>query len=62
MTISLALKGLEYETIPIHLVKNEQHSNDYEAINPLHQVPALCHGSVCVTQSTAIMEYIMEFQ
>jgi len=60
--ICLSLKGLDYETIPIHLVKNggEQHSQDYESLNPLHQVPTLIHGSNVITQSTAIMEYIEE--
>lgn len=60
--IALNLKGLEYESIPIHLVKNggEQRTEDYKKINPQALVPALVDGDVTLTQSLAIMEYLDE--
>ncbi|MBX3184697.1 MAG: maleylacetoacetate isomerase [Polyangiaceae bacterium] len=41
--IALNLKGIQYETIPVHLVKGggEQHAAEYRAKNPMGQVPFL---------------------
>ncbi len=41
--IALNLKGLAYETIPVHLVKGggEQHAAAFRAMNPMGQVPFL---------------------
>ena len=41
--IALNLKGIAYETIPIHLTKDggKQHSPEYRAVNPQMRVPAL---------------------
>jgi maleylacetoacetate isomerase len=60
--IALNLKQLEYEVIPIHLVKNggEQHSEKYQAINPQSLVPALQDDNKMLTQSLAIIEYLDE--
>jgi maleylacetoacetate isomerase len=60
--IALNLKGLDYETRPVHLVRNggEQHSADYRALNPQETVPCLLDGDRVVTQSLAIMEYLDE--
>lgn len=59
--IALNLKGLEYDPIPVHLVKDggEQHKSEYKAINPQGLVPALIteNGDV-INQSMAIMEYL----
>ena len=56
--IALNLKGLDYEIVPIHLVKDGgQHRRaDYRAINPQMRVPALRlpNGDVLI-QSLAIM-------
>lgn len=61
--IALNLKGLSYETIPIHLVKGggQNKSPEYRAINPHMRVPALTlpDGNVLV-QSLAIIEYLDE--
>ena len=61
--IALNLKGLPYETIPIHLVKGggQNKSPEYRAINPQMRVPALTlpDGEVLV-QSLAIIEYLDE--
>jgi maleylacetoacetate isomerase len=41
--IALNLKGLPYETVPIHLTKDggHQHTAEFRAINPQARVPAL---------------------
>lgn len=58
--IALNLKKLAYEEIPIHLVKNggEQHSSEYQLINPQSLVPTLQDGNKTITQSLAIIEYL----
>ena len=60
--IALALKGLAYETVPVHLLKDggQQHAPDYAALNPQQLVPLLLHGRRAVRQSLAIMEYLEE--
>lgn len=60
--IGLNLKGLAYETLPVHLVRDggEQHQPDYVAVNPQQLVPTLMHGVRVVRQSLAILEYLDE--
>ena len=60
--IALNLKGLDYEKIAIHLVKDggQQLSDDYRVINPQRLVPALQHGDNLLTQSIPILEYLDE--
>ena len=57
--IALALKGLAWESRPVHLVKDggEQHAAGYAAMNPQQMVPTLRDGERVLTQSLAIMEY-----
>lgn len=59
--IALALKGLDYQAVPINLLKGEQRQPIYQAINPQGRVPALRtdDGSVLI-QSPAIIEYLEE--
>lgn len=56
--IALNLKGIEYETIPVNLLKGEQGGEDYLKINPLGGVPALVDGEFVLSQSLAIINYI----
>lgn len=58
--IALNLKGLDYEIVPIHLINNngEQHSPEYQKINPQSLVPTLQDGDKTITQSLAIIEYL----
>ncbi|MGQ4660297.1 maleylacetoacetate isomerase [Lysobacter sp. F6437] len=60
--IGLNLKGLAYETIPVHLVRDggEQHSDAYREVNPQELVPVLKHGDRIMRQSVAILEYLDE--
>lgn len=60
--IALALKGLEYEVVPVHLLKNggEQRGADYLARNPEGLVPAFSEHGHTFSQSLAIMEYLDE--
>ena len=56
--IALNLKGLAYRQAPVSLVKAEQRSADFLALNPQGMVPALQDGDVLLTQSLAICEYL----
>ncbi|MBO9715280.1 MAG: maleylacetoacetate isomerase [Pseudoxanthomonas sp.] len=60
--IGLALKGLAFETLPVHLLRDggQQHGADYAALNPQQLVPVLLHGRRAVRQSMAILEYLEE--
>lgn len=60
--IGLNLKALDYETVPVHLVRDggEQHSPEFREANPQELVPVLQHGSRMLRQSLAILEYLDE--
>jgi len=60
--IALHLKGLPFESVPVHLLKDggAQHAPAYQHINPAKLVPALIDDGHAVTQSLAIMEYLDE--
>ena len=60
--IALALKGLPYESVPVHLVRGggEQRLPAYRAVNPAALVPSLQDDGAVLTQSMAILEYLEE--
>lgn len=62
--IALALKGLDFRTIPVHLVRQggEQNAAEYLQINPEGLVPTLVDkdNDIQLTQSLAILEYLDE--
>ncbi|KAG2180943.1 hypothetical protein INT43_008523 [Umbelopsis isabellina] len=59
--IALAWKGIEYEYIPINLVKGEQSSEEHAQRNTFKVVPVLSlPDGTNLVQSTAIMEYLEE--
>jgi maleylacetoacetate isomerase/maleylpyruvate isomerase len=59
--IALALKGLEYRYVPVHLLKSEQLASAYADLSPTRLVPLLkdADGHL-LTQSLAIVEYLEE--
>lgn len=60
--IALNLKGLDYEIVPVHLLRDggEQRKADYKALNPQGVLPTLIDGDAVLTQSLAIVEYLDE--
>ena len=64
--IALNLKGLPYEVVPVHLLRNggEQFNSDYRELNPDALVPALVNEvngeERALIQSIAIIEYLEE--
>jgi maleylacetoacetate isomerase len=60
--IALNLKGLKHEIVPVNMLKDggEQHSQQYQEINPQELVPTLVDGEITLTQSMAIIEYLDE--
>ena len=63
--IALNFKGLTYETVPVHLVKDGGHNRgpEFRAVNPQMRIPVLVAptGDVLI-QSLAIIEYLEETQ
>jgi len=60
--IALNLKGLSYEYLGVHLLKDggQQLSESYRALNPTALVPTLVDGDAIIGQSLAIVEYLDE--
>lgn len=60
--IGLNIKGLAYELVPVHLLRDggEQHSDAFREANPQQLVPVLEHGHRQLRQSLAILEYLDE--
>jgi maleylacetoacetate isomerase len=58
--IALNLKGLAYESVSVHLRRDEQHASAYVAVNPQALIPTLEDGPFVLTQSLAICEYLDE--
>lgn len=59
--IALNLKGIDYTTMPVDLLKSEESAPDYVALNPGQSVPTLVleDGRV-LTQSMAILDWLEE--
>ena len=58
--IALALKGLDYDYMPVHLARNEQLASAYSALSVTQLVPLLQDGENLIGQSLAIIEYLEE--
>ncbi|MFY2763418.1 maleylacetoacetate isomerase [Arenimonas sp. MALMAid1274] len=60
--IALNLKGIAYETLPVHLLRDggEQHAAPFNDLNPQELVPVLLHGNRILRQSMSIIEYLDE--
>lgn len=59
--IALALKGLSYQTVPVHLVKGAHLEEPFITLNPQARVPALkLDDGEVLTQSLAIIDWLDE--
>ncbi|MGE0339829.1 MAG: maleylacetoacetate isomerase [Xanthobacteraceae bacterium] len=59
--IALALKGISYETVPVHLVQGKNTEAAFVSLNPQARVPALqLDGGEVLIQSLAIINYLDE--
>lgn len=56
--IALALKGLDYENVAVHLVQGAQNAPEYKARNPQGYVPCLVDGDLTLFQSLTIIDYL----
>lgn len=54
----LDYKNLDYTTIPIHLLQQNNVAPEYLEKNPLGQVPTLIYNNFSLTQSLAIIYYL----
>ena len=52
--------GLEYELHPIQSRSGETLTEEFQQINPRHKIPVLRHGSLVITESAAIVQYLSE--
>src|SRR4030095_13515755 len=63
ITIMLEECGLPYRVVPVNINKGDQHSPEYEAINPNRKMPAIVDndadgGSLVMWEPGAILEYL----
>jgi maleylacetoacetate isomerase/maleylpyruvate isomerase len=61
--IALAIKGLPYDYMPVHLLRKEQFNESYAQVSASRLVPTLVDGDAgdaVLTQSLAIIEYLDE--
>lgn len=59
--LALAMKGVPFDTVPIHLGQGGQLEGGFQAVNPQGFVPALkLDDGTVLTQSLAILEWLEE--
>jgi len=60
--IAFALKGIDYDQVPVNLIKDggQQLTDQYKALNPMQQVPAVQIDGITLSQSLAVIQYIEE--
>jgi glutathione S-transferase/GST-like protein len=58
--LALEEKGVAWTSRYINMLAFDQHKPEYLAINPQGTIPAMTHGNLVLTESTAIMEYVDE--
>jgi maleylacetoacetate isomerase/maleylpyruvate isomerase len=60
LRIALALKGLDYEYVPVNLIKSEQKDEAFTSRNPFASVPLLEAEGRGRAQSMALIEWLEE--
>jgi maleylpyruvate isomerase len=58
--IALALKGVPYDYVPVHLARNEHLQADFGDVSVSRLVPVLRDGDLHLSQSLAIIEWLEE--
>lgn len=59
--VALNLKGIAFEEVPIDLMRGDQHTETYKAVNPQAVVPSLViDDDAPLFQSMAMLEYLEE--
>ncbi|XP_041668660.1 maleylacetoacetate isomerase isoform X2 [Cheilinus undulatus] len=60
--IAFALKGIEYDQVPVNLIKDggQQRTQEFKTINPMQQVPAVEIDGFILCQSLAVIQYLDE--
>ncbi len=58
--IALALKGIDYDYVPVNLLAGEHRGEAFKAMNPQGLAPAVEADGHILTQSPAILEWIEE--
>ena len=53
--LTLAEKGVEYESHYLDLLKFDQHQPDYLKINPDGTIPAMVHGDLVLTDARQVL-------
>lgn len=54
----LSLLGLPVEIVPVNVLKGEQKSPEFLAMNPFGQIPVIQDGDVTLADSNAILTYL----
>ncbi|WP_133493462.1 glutathione S-transferase family protein [Alcanivorax sp. 24] len=52
--------GLEYQMLPVDILKGETREADFLALNPAGKVPVLVDGDLVITESSAIQLYLAD--
>jgi maleylpyruvate isomerase len=60
--VALKIKAMEFDEIPVDILRGEQFEPGYAEINAERVVPTLVHDGYSVFQSLAIMEYLDDIQ
>jgi glutathione S-transferase len=58
--IVLSEKQIPHKVINVSFEKRENHSPEFEAVNPKGKVPVIVHDGRTITESTVIIEYLDE--
>ncbi len=58
--IALNLKDIDYQILPVHLLKDggEQFKPEFDNLNKAHRIPVIEHNNKVLAQSVAIIQYL----